>query len=215
MAQLDDFLQQLFGSGEITFNEPPAQDPEAQLSASVLLKKVFAMVQLEIAGAPLAFDPAVALAAAEFVRQACWFLVHRGESEDELTRRLRMPLPHSAAQHLSADLTLRYLPAVQARAQAVAPDDPLAAILKTVLRQWPLSGVLSSVTEAPLNPVEFDHPGLLLLYAERLAAHERPAWRPRGAALEYVRLVYRERGKENAAFLQVEGATSESAGSQS
>jgi hypothetical protein len=158
-----------------------------------------------VAGPPLAFDADVALAAAEFVRQACWFLVHRGEPDEEVARRLTLPPPASDAQHLSADLVLRFLPGVQARAQALAPDDPLAVILKEVLRQWPLSGVLAAVTEAPLTPPEFDHPGLRLLYAERLAAHAKPAWRPREPGLEYVRLVYREQGQESAAFLQVQG----------
>ena len=45
-----------------------------------------------------------------------------------------------------------------------------------VLRRWPLSGVLSDVVEAPIGPLEFGgHPGLMLLYAERLGDNDRPA----------------------------------------
>jgi hypothetical protein len=59
-----------------------------------------------------------------------------------------------------------------------------------VLRQWPLSGVLSDVTEPPLTPPEFDgNPGLMLLYAERLARHEKSAWVPQGEGREYVQWV--------------------------
>jgi hypothetical protein len=52
-------------------------------------------------------------------------------------------------------------------------------ILGDLLRRWPLSGALSDVDGAPIGPTDFDgHPGLLLLYAERLDGHDRPAWRP-------------------------------------
>ena len=74
--------------------------------------------------------------------------------------------------------------------------------METLLRQWPLTGVLADVAEEPLTPPEFDgHPGLLLLYAERLARHEKPAWVPHGKAFEYVELVFRELGKEQSALL--------------
>ena len=91
-----------------------------------------------------------------------------------------MPIePPTPAHHLSADLTLRYLPQVLNRARGLDPTDPLIGLLEDVLRRWPLSGVLSDVAEAPLGSLEFGgHPGLLLLYAERLAANDRPAWRP-------------------------------------
>jgi hypothetical protein len=38
------------------------------------------------------------------------------------------------------------------------------------------------------------HPGLLLLYAERLALRPRPAWALHGPAREYVELVFSEKG---------------------
>ena len=75
--------------------------------------------------------------------------------------------------------------------------DKLTALLEEVLRRWPLSGVLADIDEAPLTPLTFGgHPGLLMLYAERLAQHEKPAWIPSGAAMEYVELVYADLGKD-------------------
>src|SRR5207253_6819460 len=111
--------------------------------------------------------------------------------------------PPSAAQHLSADLVLRYLPQVYHRARAFAPDDALTQALAAALRQWPLSGVLADLEEGPLTPVDFHgHPGLQLLYAERLARHEKPAWVPGGRGFEVVELVLAERGRERSPLLQ-------------
>jgi hypothetical protein len=56
--------------------------------------------------------------------------------------------------------------------------------------------VLSYLAEEPLTPPDLDgHPGLLLLYAERLAANVKPAWIPAdGPGREQVDRVFAERG---------------------
>ncbi len=77
----------------------------------------------------------------------------------------------------------------------LTPTDPVIEILSDLLRRWPLSGVLSGVEEGPLVEPEFGrHPGLLLLYAERLASDDRPAWRPEPSspAYEYFDLLVAE-----------------------
>jgi len=190
MAALLDFLKQLLSAGEVVFREPPVPDKEELPAVTELLRRAHAQEVLEVAGPPLDFQPRPALAAAELVRQACWFLVHRGEPPEEVERRLKLEPPESPGDHLSADLALRYLPQVYRRARALAPDDGLTLRLAEVLRQWPLSGVLSDVPDAPLTPLDFGHhPGLLLLYAERLARHEKPEWLPAAKGLEYLELV--------------------------
>src|SRR5262249_40436614 len=132
----------------------------------------------------------------ERVWWACWFLVHHGEPPEVLEKALTMPTaPTTAAQHLSADLVLRFLAQVHRRAKAVDAADVLHGLLARLLRQWPLSGVLGDVEEGPSARVELDgHPGLLLLYAERLADHYKPAWVPAdGPAREYVEMIRAEK----------------------
>jgi hypothetical protein len=189
MSPLADFLQRLFAEGVALFRAPPAAAPCGD--AEALLESAYAMHALDVAGPPIPFDAGIALAAAEGVRHACWLLVNRDGPEEEIDRRLRLPGPAaSAAQHLSADLTLRYLAQVHRRALALSPEDRLAAALADLLRHWPLSGVLSDVAEAPMGDLTFGgHDGLLLLYAERLAAHEKPAWVPPGRGAEFLDLV--------------------------
>src|SRR5262245_33240466 len=167
---LVEFLRRLFQDGEIVFSSRPVPSDDDAGPALALLERVYAEHRLEVAGPPVPFERRTALAAAEVVRQAAWFLLNRSEPSEELEKHLKLSrLPASAAEHLSADLSLRFLPQIHRRAKSLAADDPLTRLLATLLRQCPLTGILSDVEEGPLTPLEFsDHPGLLLLYAERL-----------------------------------------------
>jgi hypothetical protein len=197
MNDLVEFLAGLFSKGCITFRSPPEPvNPGAgAVSAGVLgqLEGAYAAYRLDIAGEAIALDAGVAAAAAELLRQASWALVCHRDKVEDLERRLTMPrAPRTASQHASADLILRYLPQVHRRARALDPSDVLVGLLEAVLRQWPLSGVLSGLHEAPTAPLDFGgHKGLMLLYAERLAQSRgaTPAWRPVGRPLDYVELV--------------------------
>jgi hypothetical protein len=191
------FLAQLFDEGKIIFRAVPRDRPSA--SAVAVLTAAFEASSLAIAGPRIAFDAELALAAAELLRQASWALVNRDERMADLVKRLKMPVsPLTPSQHLSADLTMRYLPQVLRRARGLDPSDPLVAQLANVLRTWPLSGVLADVADPPLVPVQFGgHPGLMLLYAERLVGNDRPFWRPiqKGPSWEYYELVLQEHGQ--------------------
>lgn len=193
MAAFSRFLAGLLDEGKVIFRagEIPRDRP-ADRDIPVLAE-AFSTFALGVGGPPIALDARCACEAAEVVRQACWALVDRGERPEDLGRRLRMTTgPSAPAQHLSADLLLRYLPQILKRARGLDPTDPLVGILGEILRRWPLSGALSDIEEGPLTPIDFGgHPGLLLLYAERVAAHDRPAWRPEpsGAPYDYYELV--------------------------
>jgi MoxR-vWA-beta-propeller ternary system domain bpX4 len=193
MSDLADFLADLFQEGRITFRRPPAAAASTAPEVTGLLERAYAAYRLDIGGAAIALEAGVACAAAELVQQASWALVCRHDRVEDLQKRLRMPrAPATAADHLSADLLLRYLPQVHRRARAFDPSDALVALIERVLRQWPLSGVLARLDEGPTSPLDFcGHEGLMLLYAERFAEREPPAspWRPEGRLLEYVELV--------------------------
>jgi hypothetical protein len=198
MDSLLAFVRRLLEEGEVRLEERPNPSAKERAEAEAFLAQAYAAYRLEIAGALLDYDAATTTAASELVWQACWFLVSHQESDLALEKHLTMPgEPLSPAQHLSADLMLRFLPQIHRRAQALAPDDPLSRRLAQILRHWPLSGVLADVQEGPLRPLDFGgHPGLMLLYAERLAVTAKPAWLPSGKPLEYVELVFQELGNE-------------------
>jgi hypothetical protein len=203
MDSLDGFLHRLFEEGRVVFRDKPVPRHSPEPGAVERLRRAFAAYRLGVAGPLIEFDGKVAVEAAELVRQASWALVNRDDRPDELERRLAMPHdPTTPAHHLSADLMLRYLPQVYRRAKALDPGDVLPALLERVLRQWPLSGVLSDVGEGPMAPPDLGgHPGLMLLYAERLARDEKPAWRPEGQPFEYLEMVLKGLGKERSALL--------------
>jgi hypothetical protein len=197
MASLAAFLDRLLAEGSAVLRDPPQLHAQDCRAAVARLEAAHADVRLDVAGPPLPFDAPAALAAAQFVWQACWFLLQRREPREEVERVLQLPgAPRTAAEHLSADLTLRLLPQVHRRARGADAADVLTRRLTQALRQAPLSGVLADLDEGPCDPVELDgHPGLLLLYAERLAEKVRPAWVPEsGPARPYVELVFAERG---------------------
>jgi MoxR-vWA-beta-propeller ternary system domain bpX4 len=203
MATLGDFLRTLFGEGRIVLKGRPEPVEADRGSALRVLEAAFDVHRLDVAGPSIAFDAPSALAAAELVRRSSWFLVNRSESVREMERALAMPRsPITASEHLSADLSFRFLPQVYRRARSIAPDDRLASFLADLLRAWPLSGVLSDLAEGPKDVGDLGgHAGLWMLYAERLARDEKPAWMPRGAPRGHVELVFAGLGKSRSALL--------------
>jgi hypothetical protein len=190
-------LQQILFEGRIALVEPIGADHADEREAVLLLERAFHDHRLTVAGPPLAFDRQSALRAARLVVESAWVLVSHANMDDDVERRLRLPDPSTPSQHLSADLLLRYVPQLYRRARGLNPADPLLHRLIDVLRRWPLSGVLADLTEGPLTDLEFGaHPGLLMLYAERLADHFKPAWVPRGRGWPYLELVWTELGKD-------------------
>jgi MoxR-vWA-beta-propeller ternary system domain bpX4 len=189
MSALAEFLELLLYQGQAVLRgRPELSGSDAR--AVAVLERAFAEYALELAGPAIAFHLVTALAAARFVHSGCWFLLNRSDPDSELERSLVLAgQPHGPEEHASADLVLRYLPQVYHRAYRRDPGDRLAIILAETLRRWPLSGVLGDVEEPPLSPLDFGHPGLYLLYAERWVKHSRPDWAPSGLGQEYVELV--------------------------
>jgi hypothetical protein len=199
MTAFHEFLTQLLDQGKVVFRSTRAPQDRPSARGIAILAEAFETACLSVAGPRLAFDSVVACAAADLVRQASWAIVCHDDRLADLAKRLRMPaMPATPSHHLSADLMLRYLPQVLRRARGLDPADPLVELLATILRRWPLSGVLSDVEEGPLVPLDFGgHPGLLLLYAERLIGNDRPSWRPAppGKPWDYYELVLQEHGR--------------------
>ncbi len=191
---LTTFLRGVVDAGRLVLREPlPAQ---ADPGAAPLLREAFERVALTVAGPPIAFDAAVALAAARVLYHAAWCFLVPNDAVDSAALTMTGD-PARPSHHLSADVALRYLPALYRRTRALRPGDELIGHLAELLRRWPLSGVLGDVAGPPLAPLDFGgHRGLQLLYAERLARHEKAAWFPRGPTRETIELVWQDLGRD-------------------
>jgi hypothetical protein len=183
------WLKRVLEYGESVQDAPPAWEGG---EARTILESAFREHLLDVAGPPVPFDPAVAEWAAQLLADACWRLV-----SEEPTPAFRPREPDSPAAHLSADVTLRLLPAVYRRAKARTFDHPLVRDLDAVFRGWPLSGVLADLDGSPTGSVEFfGHAGLQVLYAERLAATGRVGWVPlSGVGRDRVEYAFAERNR--------------------
>lgn len=192
MPAFRDWLAHVLADGKSVQEEPPTL-PEVERAGVVSeLRTAFDRHSLDVAGPPVAFDAAAAFDAAVVLARACWQLV--GGDAEPLDMGAK---PHSAAAHLSGDVTLRFLPVVYRRARARRAEGELAAALDRLLRAWPLSGVLADLDGEPTTPPDFDdHTGLQLLYAERLVGTARAGWVPRsGPARDRAERVFADHGR--------------------
>jgi hypothetical protein len=203
MPALAKFLHGLFEEGRIVLDGRPVTLESERAAALAVLTAEFESHRLDVAGEPIPFDPATSLIAGGLIRQVGWFLVNRSEPVEVMERSLVMPrAPKSASEHLSADLVFRFLPSIYRRARSISPGDRLSVFLKDLLKAWPLSGVLSDLVEGPESVGDLGgHPGLWMLYAERLAISEKPEWMVQGAARGHVELVFQGLGKGSSPLL--------------
>jgi hypothetical protein len=200
MSTSSEFWQHLFTNGCMVFEGSPHGNSAPDGDTLSLFKRYYDEYALQVAGPALPFVAKVAAQGARIVELSAWYLASQAGTPEELERNLVLDAkPVGPADHLSADLTLQYLPSIYQRARVLYPADRLPAILGEILRRWPLSGVRADLPDAPLGNLDFGgHPGLLLLYAERLAAHFKPAWIPRGPGAAYLDLVWTELGRDPA-----------------
>jgi hypothetical protein len=183
------WLKRVLEYGESVQDGPPVW---RGVDVRPLLDAAFRDHALDVAGTPVVFDLGAAKWAARLLADTCWRLTSDDPSEPVPERE-----PDSPAAHLSADVTLRFLPAVYRRAKARGIDHPLVPELDRVFRAWPLSGALADLDGSPTGPTDFGgHVGLQMLYAERVAATGRAGWVPSGgSARERVEYAFVERNR--------------------
>ena len=160
-------------------------------------KSALAAQSLSLAGPPIVGSLETLLPALQVVYRFGRRALHPETTSAQTDTSLKMPRPpRSAAEHLGADLALRFLPGLLQRLVARDPGDELATAAKRLLCEWPLSGVLADLREPPTSPLDFGgHLGIRFLYAERLANRERTGWHPPAEASDGIELVRQVRGR--------------------
>jgi MoxR-vWA-beta-propeller ternary system domain bpX4 len=193
----DDFIRSMLFEGRLRVGAQPRMvltDEDLRI-----LQKALKIQSLHLPGPRLEGSLPTLILAVGVVYRMAWRFLNAEPILPVDDPSLRMPeKPRSATEHMATDVAFRFLPGLYHRAINRDPEDPLIEAMKTMLRQWPLSGVLADIAEPPESPLDFEgHLGLGFLYAQRLAARERSGWLPDGHAGQCVEVVYNFLGKES------------------
>jgi hypothetical protein len=116
------------------------------------------------------FDEEAAFWAAKTVFFACQFMLHRELDKKDLEELLPdYQGKLTASAQLSADLCLRFLPAIIMHAQMLDPEDVLIPNLERKLQQFHYSGIGYDLDRASLDYQQIkQHPTLKQLYIDRI-----------------------------------------------
>ena len=148
--------------------------PEAVTDATPVIEQFEARYRLNFPGEPPPLSMAVALWAVTRFYQACQYLMFREIDAEVVTRGLAIACPDAepASAHYSADLVFRFLPDLDKRVRAANAEDVLASSLQNLANRWPLSSVgMKNVTPTHISEI-FQHPGLRMLYRDRVLSRE-------------------------------------------
>lgn len=116
------------------------------------------------------FNAEAALWAAKTVYTSCQILLYRKHQEPELPTLLpSFAYPITAAEILSADLCLRFLPRILEEARLIDIEDALIPILEGIVKQWHYSGIghLFDAETIHFEPILMN-PCLTQLYIDRV-----------------------------------------------
>ncbi|GGH67365.1 hypothetical protein HNQ91_001671 [Filimonas zeae] len=132
---------------------------------------------LDYPATPPAFNAAAALWGAKTIYTAAQLLLYREHTNTQLP--VLLPAYNGTQTPdaiLSADLCLRFLPAVLQQAENIDPDDVIISLLQACLQQWHYSGISCYAAEQlPDMAVVLDNATLRQLYADRVIACKQAA----------------------------------------
>jgi hypothetical protein len=141
--QLSNFIEELIQKGIVTVAaEVIPFEPQDVRNTETALLQYHANDSLNMPGTAPAFDAAAALWAANYLYRAIQLTMLRNLDEDAV-RGLLTPFQGQVTSEAvySADLSLRYLPALLDLAKGLSPNDVLVVLLKQTAKDWPYSSV--------------------------------------------------------------------------
>jgi len=156
-----------------TLVEPAPQDGA---DTTAFLEREYTLETLHWPHSPPPFEAAAALWAAQAMYTGAQLLLAR----EGMPAGLPALLPdytgaQSAGAILSADLCLRFLPAMIKHLRAVDDDDPLLPLLEKKLAAWHYSGVDYALDLATLDFAPYTDPCVYALYRDRIIRHQHIA----------------------------------------
>lgn len=168
------FIESLLGEGSVTIDSQLAPFAKDDLKATgELLKNYYLEDIIEMRGAAPPFDEKAAIWAAQYFYLAVQLMVIRDADEGIIKEKL-FPFDEimSPAEIYSADLVLRYLPALFDLAKGLSPADILVTTLEKTATDWPFSSVGIEISDFSHNEIIFSNTCLAYTYADRIIKHK-------------------------------------------
>jgi MoxR-vWA-beta-propeller ternary system domain bpX4 len=170
--ELSNFIQQLLTHGTVSVQSGiiPFTSADEEVTIQLLQRYYNEDIQ-EMPGTAAAFNEQAALWAAKYFYIAVQLTVLRDEGETVINEKL-LPFGEAvdASAMYSADLILRYLPALLQLAKGLSPADVLVKVLEQTAALWPFSSVGIETEEIKNEAVIFSDASLRIAYADRLIA---------------------------------------------
>lgn len=164
------FLSQIFEHGRVRAARP---EPISEAELSQVRRELAELEQAwrqTVPGTAPEFLIDAALWAAETIYRSSQCLVYP-ELSVQIARLITAPAPrgpHTAAQHYSVDLALRFLPDIWRLARSRAEEGPLVSQALDLAAEWPLSSVgISGISARSIDAIAADE-CLLALYVDRV-----------------------------------------------
>lgn len=168
--ELSTFIKQLVTEGKVIVNGTLIQFSENDLQATKgLLQAYYNEDKLEMALAAPDFSEEAALWAAQYFYQAVQLTINRDAGEEIVATHLPAFTGDITVETIySADLALRYLPALFELAKGLAPGDILVTELRKTAAKWPFSSVGIELKEKVSDELIFTHASLKQAYIDRI-----------------------------------------------
>ncbi|WEK69520.1 MAG: hypothetical protein P0Y62_16995 [Candidatus Chryseobacterium colombiense] len=134
----------------------------------------FEKERLEFFSDQIPFDKDAAVWAAKILYHSVQLYLVRENTEKNLAKLIpEFKGKFDLSSKLSADLSLRFLPQIVIALKNVDPDDPLIALLETILKQFHYSGIEADIELEHLNwEEELKDPTYRKLYLERIVRNK-------------------------------------------
>lgn len=168
--ELSNFIESLVNEGTVTVKGTLISFTEKDIQqTAITLQHYYLEDSLEMPYSAPAFSKDAALWAAEYFYKAVQLVVLRDEKE-ETVKQVLVPYHNQINPEsiYSADLVLRYLPALFDLAKGLAPADLLVKELRTIAIQWPFSSVGIAMDEPVNNDIIFSSASLKQAYIDRI-----------------------------------------------
>jgi len=168
------FIESLLSEGKVIVDSKLAPFAKDDLQASgELLKNYYQEDIIEMRGSAPPFSEKAAVWAAQYFYYAVHLTVIRDADEGIIKEKLlpfdEMIMP---AEMYSADLILRYLPALFELAKGLAPADILVTTLEKTATDWPFSSVGIEISDFSYSEIIFSNTCLAYTYADRIIKHK-------------------------------------------